>query len=102
MSKIGLLTKAGIKRDSTWSVNEWTKLPGRMKNRVQMRTQFVRKRVMFRRKKKVPTPISHGASYGTVKVRLVFRDAAVLRVSLCEMSDLHMCKTLDTPPVAIV
>lgn len=56
-----ILTNAGAKRDSTWSVKECMKLPGRRQNRTVMRIQLVRKSSILSKKKKVPVPVIQDA-----------------------------------------
>lgn len=55
------LTEAGIKSDSTWSVNECLKLPGRRQNLVVRRSMFVINRRMLKMKNKRPMIVSHRA-----------------------------------------
>lgn len=55
--------EADMKSDSTWSVKEFTKLPGLRWNLVQIRIQFIAKRTMLRKKKKRPMPRSQDASH---------------------------------------
>lgn len=53
------LTKAEMNRDSIWSVNEFTKLPGRKRKRIVIKTVFITKRQRFKKKKARPMPINH-------------------------------------------
>jgi hypothetical protein len=45
-----------MKSDSTWSVKERIKVPGRRRKRMKRRTQLATKRMMLRRRKKRPMP----------------------------------------------
>lgn len=63
--RVGDLTDAGIKSDSTWSVKEWVKLPGRIWNRMDRRMRLVTKRIRLRMKKKRPMPRIQGVSHLT-------------------------------------
>lgn len=60
-----ILTDAGMKSDSTWSVKELVKLPGRMWNRMDRRMRLVTKRMRLRMKKKRPMPRIQGVSHLT-------------------------------------
>ena len=57
----GRLTKALMNNDSTWSVKDAVKEPGRIRKRTVMSTQLVMNRARFRRAKATPMPSSQGA-----------------------------------------
>lgn len=50
-----------MNNDSTWSVKDPTKDPGRIRKRMVMKMQFMIKRAMFSRAKATPTPSSQRA-----------------------------------------
>ena len=61
----GILTKEGMNRDSTWSVKELIKVPGRTWNLIEMHMQFTMKRIRLKREKMIPTMSSQVDRYGT-------------------------------------
>ena len=54
-----------MNKDSTWSVKDWIKAPGRMWNRIEMQMQFTIKSAKLKRKKMIPTTSSQFDRYGT-------------------------------------
>jgi hypothetical protein len=95
LEAIDLLTQAGTNKDSNWLINDALNDPGFHLNLNVKKMQFIENSIILKRKTVAPIILSHSGRYGTATILDQIR-------TLVGSESLLACRTLATPPVAIV